>query len=101
MRVLVTFKFPLEPFNSMVRAGTAGPTLKAILEELKPEAAYFYAPGGCRGGTIVVDIDSPSRLPSIAEPFFLNFAANCEVHVAMSAADLEKAGLDQLAKKWG
>lgn len=101
MRILLTVKFPLEPFNSMARAGTAGSTLKAILEDLKPEAAYFYAPEGCRGGTFVLDIDSPSQLPSIAEPFFLKFAAKCEVQIAMSPADLEQAGLEQLAGKWG
>ena len=100
MRILINFQLPPEPFNTMVREGTAGTAIKSILEELKPEAAYFYDPDGCRGGTIVVNIDNPSQLPSIAEPLFLKFEATCDFHIAMSPADLENAGLDELGKKW-
>ncbi|MCG6871678.1 MAG: panthothenate synthetase [Gammaproteobacteria bacterium] len=101
MRVLINIIFPPEPFNSMVRDGTTGAVIAEILEEIKPEAAYFYAPEGCRGGTLVVNIDDPSQIPAIAEPFFLRFEANCEFHIAMTPEDLGKAGLDSLGKKWG
>lgn len=101
MRAVVNLQFPIEPFNSMVRDGVAGKVIASILDELKPEAAYFYAPEGCRGGTIVVNIDDPSQLPTIAEPFFLRFGAKCEVHIAMTAEDLARAGLDELGKRWG
>jgi len=100
MKVLVNFEIPMEPFNTLVREGVAGRTLQAVLEELKPEAAYFYAPNGHRGGTLVVDIDDVSQIPSIAEPLFLKFAARCEFNLAMTPADLARAGLDQLGSKW-
>jgi hypothetical protein len=101
MKTIVNLQFPVEPFNTMVREGTAGKVLVEILEDIKPESVYFYAPNGNRGGMMVVDIDDPAQIPAIAEPFFLKFGARCEFHPAMTPADLMRAGLDQLGKKWG
>ena len=70
-------------------------------EDLKPEAVYFTEQGGQRGGILIVDVASPSDIPSIAEPFFLTFEAEVRFHVCMSPDDLAKAGLDELGKKWG
>ena len=100
MKVLVQIEMPIEPFNSMVRDGTAGPALAGILETLKPEAAYFHAPNGCRGATMVFNLDDPSEIPSIAEPFFLKFNASFKCDIAMSPQDLASAGLEELGKKW-
>jgi hypothetical protein len=101
MRVLVNIRFSTEPFNTMNREVTAGLAIKAILDEPKPEAAYFYDPDGCQGCMIVVHLDDPSRLPSVAELFFMKFQARCDFHIAMSPADLENAGLEGLGRKWG
>ena len=100
MRFVINLQMPPEPFNTMTREGTSGSTLQAILEEIKPEAAYFYAPNGCRGGTLIVNMDDPSQIPSIAEPFFLKFNAKVEFHVAMTPEDLGKADLGELGQKW-
>jgi hypothetical protein len=56
MRTIVNFQFPVEPFNTLVRDGTAGNVLTSILDEIKPEAVYFYDPNGCRGGTMIVNL---------------------------------------------
>lgn len=101
MKTIVNLQFPVEPFNTLVRQGTAGKILSEILEDIKPEAVYFYATNGCRGGTFVVDIDDSAQIPFIAEPFFLKFNARCEFHQAMTPADLMRADLEQLGKKWG
>lgn len=101
MKTIINFQFPVEPFNTLVREGTVGETLQAILGELKPEVIYFYAPNGCRGGMMVIDLDDPSQIPSIAEPLFLKFEAKIECHIAMSPEDLAKSGIDEVAKKWG
>lgn len=101
MKTIVNLQFPVEPFNTLVREGTAGEILSEILKDIKPEVVYFYAPNGCRGGTMVVNIDDPARIPFIAEPFFLKFGAKCEFHQAMTQADLMRADLEQLGKKWG
>ncbi|MDR5865332.1 hypothetical protein [Halomonas koreensis] len=101
MRVLINVRIPHEPFNAMVRDGTAGAAIQSILDELQPEAAYFYDPDGHRGGVFVVDIEDSAQLPSLAEPFFLAFEAECDVHIAMAPEDLARAGLDRLGQRWG
>ncbi len=101
MKAVVNIELPIEPFNSMVKKGTAGPTIASIIEVIKPEVVYFYAPNGCRGGVMVVDIKDASQIPSIAEPFFLQFGAKCEFNIAMSPEDLANSGLDKLGKQWG
>lgn len=100
MKMLVTVEFPHEPFNTLVRKGKAGETIKRILDEIKPEVAYFTEQDGTRGGVFVVDVASPSDVPRFAEPFFLSFDADVRFRIAMSPEDLGKAGLDQLGKKW-
>src|SRR5215472_2487420 len=78
MRMLMKLWMPVEPFNTLVRNGTAGDKLQQILEDLKPEAAYFTAQDGHRGGIIVVNINDTSEIPRYAEPFFLTFNAEVQ-----------------------
>ena len=101
MQMLMNVRFPIEPFNSAVRDGSVGPKLKKILEAIKPDASYFTAGNGQRGGTFVVTVDNPSDIPSLAEPFFLTFDAKVEFVPFMTAEDLGRGGLDALGKEWG
>ena len=100
MRMLMHLQFPLEPFNTDVRNGTAGAKIQRILESIKPEAAYFSEQDGKRGGILVVDVKDASDVPALAEPFFLTFNAHVEFRIAMTPADLARANLDSLGKKW-
>jgi hypothetical protein len=100
MRMLIDLQMPLEPFNTLVKNGTAGQVIQKILTDLKPEAAYFVARDGKRGGTIVVDVADASKIPAIAEPFFLHFNASVSFHPCMTPEDLAKAGLEELGKKY-
>ena len=101
MRMLLNVSIPHEPFNAAVRDGSAGPTLQRILQEIKPEAAYFTEQDGRRGAVLIVDVQDASQIPSLAEPWFLNFQADCEFRIVMSPEDLARAGLDELGKRWG
>ena len=92
---------PVEPFNILVKEGTAGKIMQDILRDLKPEAVYFTSRDGKRGATIVVDVADASKIPSIAEPFFLHFNASVSLHPCMTPEDLAKAGLEELGKKYG
>ncbi len=100
MRVLLNVRFPHQPFNAAVRDGTAGSKLSRILEAIKPEAVYFTEQNGQRGAVLVVELADPSKIPSLAEPWFLTFEADVEFRVVMSADDLKRAGLDELGKQW-
>lgn len=101
MKMLLTVEIPHEPFNSLVRSGKAGEILGRILESIKPEMAYFTEQDGTRGAVLVVNVQTPSDVPRLAEPFFLHFQANCRFRIAMSPEDLQQAGLDELGRKWG
>ena len=68
---------------------------------MQPEAAYFTAMDGCRGGILVVDLPDASKIPAIAEPLFLHFNASVEFHPTMSPADLAAAGLEDLGQRYG
>jgi hypothetical protein len=41
-----------------------------------------------------------SKIPALAEPFFLLFDASVEFRPVMVPADLEKSGIDKIGKKW-
>ena len=101
MRVMMIASLPVEQFNEAVRDGSAGAKIKKIMDAIKPEAAYFSALHGNRTAVLIVDIPEPSRIPSLAEPWFLLFNASVEFHPVMLAQDLANAGLDDLGKAWG
>jgi hypothetical protein len=101
MRMMMQVELPLEPFNSKVRNGSAAPTMKKILDDAKPEAAYFGEQDGKRGGILIVDLAKPSDVPKLAEPWFLNFNAEVKFRVVMTPQDLAESDLDALGKKWG
>ena len=71
------------------------------VKDIKPEAVYFTEIDGHRNGILIVNIDDASRIPAMAEPFFLLFQADIRLHPVMSPDDLGKAGLEALGKKWG
>jgi hypothetical protein len=98
--MLLHVKIPHDSFNAAVKDGSAGKKMRRILDELKPEAVYFTEYGGRRAAIIIINMDDPSKVPSFAEPWFLNFNADCEFHVVMTPEELARAGLDELGRKW-
>jgi hypothetical protein len=100
MRFVMHISLPVEKFNQAVRDGTAGQKLGRILDDARPEAAYFCAKDGKRGGFLIVNMSDTSEIPRFAEPWFLHFDATVEFLPTMTPQDLQRAGLDQLAKKW-
>ncbi len=100
MRMLMTITFPHGEFNEAVKNGTAGRKIRMILEDARPEAVYFTEQNGQRNAFVIINVEDVSKIPAFAEPWFLNFNANVEFRIAMIPADLEKAGLQQLGKKW-
>ena len=103
MRFMIKILWDVEKGNELARKGTLGKTAQAILEELKPEAAYFVAEEGKRSAILFVDIDEASQIPAIAEPWFLAANATVEFQPVMKIEDLVKAGpsIDRAVKKFG
>ena len=100
MKMLLNVIFPHEPFNTLVREGKADSVMQNIMADIKPEAAYFTEQEGKRSVICVIEMSGPSDVPKFAEPFFLNFNADCRFQILMSPEDLQQAGLDNLGKKW-
>ena len=103
MRFMLSFRVPTEKGNATIKEGTFPQTMQSIMEELQPEAAYFTDVDGARGGYLIVNIDDASQLPAMAEPLFFGLGATIQVHLVMTAEDLEKASpaLEQAAQKYG
>ena len=80
MRLMLTVRVPTDEGNEMVKNGTLGETIQTILEDIKPEAAYFSDIEGARGGYFVVNIDDASQIPATAEPFLLKAGATVQMH---------------------
>ena len=98
MRTVLKFTVPVEVGNRTISDGTLPQTLESLLDDLKPEAAYFFAQDGERSGFIVFDMKEPSQIPLIAEPLFSALHAKVEFHPAMNVEDLKKA-LTEVEKK--
>ncbi len=91
MRMMLRWTVPVERGNEAIKDGSLARTLESLMEELKPEAAYFWPEAGERGGMMVFDMTDPSQIPEIAEPLFLNVDAAVEFAPVMNADDLKKA----------
>lgn len=103
MRVLLKARLDTEMSNRHIQQGTLGPLMKSVMEDLKPEAAYFAVENGKRTAYIFLNMQDASELPKIGEPFFLALGAEIEVTPAMNVDDLGKgmASMESLVKKYG
>ena len=103
MRFLLKASMSVEAGNRLVRNGTLSTVMKSILEDLKPEAAYFGAEKGKRTAYLFLNLQDASEIPGITEPLFLAFDADIEFIPVMTAPDLANAGpgIERAAKKYG
>ena len=90
MRFLFKISFPVEAGNAAAKKD-GFKAIQNILEQQKPEAAYFVAENGKRTGILIINMQDASELPAIAEPWFLALNAAIEATPAMIPADLQKA----------
>src|SRR5437762_13718431 len=101
MRFLIKVSIPVEAGNAAAKDGFK--VIQTILEQQRPEAAYFIADGGRRTGILIMNIAEPADIPRIAEPWFLALNASIEATPAMIPEDLQKAApaIEQAVKAVG
>ena len=103
MRIMVKFAFPVEAGNAAIKSGKLEKVFTQLLDELKPEAAYFLADGGERGGFFVVNMTDSSQIVEIAERLFFGLNARVEMQPVMAADDLQKglAAVPEIVRRYG
>ena len=103
MRFMLTFRIPMDEGNELIKSGNISESMRSVLEDLKPEAAYFGDIEGGRGGYLVINMDDASQIPAMAEPLFLGLGATVKIHPVMTPEDLGRAteALQQAAQKYG
>ena len=103
MRFMVHATLPTTTGNDHMKANTFATRIQGILEDLKPEAAYFTEINGCRTAILIVDIPDASHIPAVAEPLFIGFNCSVQLHPVMLPEDLMKAGqaIGAAAQKYG
>ena len=94
--MMLRWTIPVEAGNRAVEDGTLGPAIEAVLKDLNPEAAYFFAEDGERSGMVFFEMADTSEIPRIAEPLFTTFNAAVQFVPVMNAGDLKK-GLGALS----
>lgn len=92
MRMMLKVQMSVDAANKAIKNGQLGKIMSSTLDRLKPEAAYFTALNGDRGGIIVFDLKDPSDIPSICEPFFHELGAKVELTPVMTPDEVQ-AGL--------
>jgi hypothetical protein len=97
MKFIIDVDLPMEPFNTYVRAGTAGQKVSEVIEAIKPEVIYLTDNGEGRGALMIVELSSASQIPHITEPLMLTFGASVHYRVAMAPEELAAAGLERYA----
>jgi hypothetical protein len=102
MRTLLKVTIPVERGNAAAENGSLPKTIESILNDLKPESAYFATIDGKRSGLIVFDLKDTSQIPAVAEPWFIAFNAQVEIQPVMNLEDLKKAlsGIETTIRKY-
>lgn len=91
MRTVVRITPDIEKGNAAIASGTMQKVIANTIDQLKPEASYFFADNGKRSAFFVFDLKDQSDIPVIAEPWFTQMNATVEFYPCMNAQDLEKA----------
>ena len=103
MRMMIKFSFPVDAGNAAIRTGKVEKVFQQLIEDLKPEAAYFHAVDGDRGGFFVVNMQESPQIAEIAERLFFGVSAKIELVPVMTADDLRKglSGVQATIQRYG
>ena len=96
MRMMLKFSFDAEEGNEILRSGRINNLLQQIMEDLKPEAAYFYAENGQRSGHFIIDSQDSADLVRACEPFWFGLKADVALVPVMNGEDMQR-GLGTLS----
>ncbi|MFH8366684.1 hypothetical protein [Streptomyces sp. NPDC018031] len=90
MRMLLTARMDTRTANEAIKTGALPQAIQGAVDQLQPEAVYFTSVGGRRAGLFFFDMQDPSQIPAICEPFFMELDADVEIKPVMDLDDLRK-----------
>ncbi len=90
MRTMLRFELGLAETNEAVRTGSMDEVNRQLMEDTRPEAAYFGTENGRRTGYLVFDMVDSAQIPVIAEPLFQRMGATVQFIPVMNADDLRR-----------
>lgn len=96
MRMLLTARMDNETANRAVTDGTMSKMVQEMVEDLRPESAYFTATEGDRCCYMVFDMKDSAQMPPVCEPFF-HTGAKVDLRPVMTVDDLQ-TGLASLGR---
>ena len=96
MRMMARVEFDLEKGNEVVSSGAIQDIFNRVMEQLRPEAAYFGPVNGNRGAYLIVNMEDSSQLPPFSETLYQEMHAKIEWFPVMTADDVRR-GLEQLS----
>jgi hypothetical protein len=96
MRMLLTARLDTAMSNEAVTEGTMSKMVQEMVEQLRPETAYFTAEEGDRCCYMVFDMKDSSQMPPVCEPFF-HAGAKVSLRPVMTVDDLQ-TGLASLGR---
>ncbi|MGW1762904.1 hypothetical protein ACWCQL_02230 [Streptomyces sp. NPDC002073] len=95
MRVMLHALIDTQAGNEALKSGSLPKAMAAMMDALKPEAAYFGLDGGVRSCWMVFDLQDSSQMPPMLEDLFMQFNAEISVVPVMDREGLAK-GLEQM-----
>jgi hypothetical protein len=95
MRTMLRVTIDVQAGNRAIQENRMQEIMPKMMEQLKPEAAYFTTDHGVRTAYFFFDMKDSSQMPAIGEPFYQELNATVEMIPCMNADDLRE-GLGEL-----
>lgn len=95
MRMMLKMKIPVARGNAAIKDGSIQKLIEATINQLKPEASYFYPDEGQRTALFIFDLARESDIAGTLEPLWLGLDADIELVPVMNLDDLQ-AGLQAM-----
>jgi hypothetical protein len=90
MRMMLRALMDTQMSNQTIENGQLQKVVDSLMDELKPEAAYFTPHSGRRACIFFFDMQESSQLPAVAERLFRTMGAEVEVQPVMNREELQK-----------
>lgn len=88
MRLMLRFSILVKKGNKAAADGSMSAAIKALLKQVKPEAAFFHLDDGRRAGTIIFEETDQTKMTAINEPLFAKLNATIDIQPVVNLDEL-------------